>query len=365
LLVSFAAFSPVVAQDSDLQSSSYVPAQPLVRRNPDYPTNALMSNQEGWVMLSFVISPEGEVTEPMIEDSSGVEAFERAALRAIERWTYTPATENGEPVEQAMVKTQIVFQLENNTEPGASQAFVSKYRRLARFVNEGDFAAAEQLITELEFGERKNLYEDAWFWWAKYVYLSASGSSDAAEMLRCLQRAVGYEQEYLTPDMFIAAAERLVVAHARALDISSAMTTFERLRDAKTARRAENYEKAVANLQPTYDRMVEVVNGEQILVTNATVREFDYWVHDLLRRSFSLADIMGRLDVLDIRCDRGTRRYNTVPADTIWTVPPSWGDCGAYIKGEPGATFAFHEYPLSFVPPSGVDLGASQADPPR
>jgi hypothetical protein len=110
--------------------------------------------------------------------------------------------------------------------------------------------------------------------------------------------------------------------------------------------------------------MVEIVNGEQMLVTNATVREFDYWVHDLLRRSFSVADIMGRLDVLDIRCERGTRRYNAVPADTIWTVPQSWGDCGAYIKGEPGTTFAFREYPRSFVPSSGVDLGAGQADPP-
>src|SRR5690349_6955420 len=155
-------------------------------------------------MMGFVISQTGDVTEPMIEDSGGIEAFERAALRAVEGWKYTPATEDGEPVEQAMVKTRIQFQMEDKAS-GASPAFTSKYRRIAGLVNKGDFAAAEPLIAELEFGERNNLYEDAWFWWTKYVYLSASGSTDSEEMQRCLQRAIGYEQEYLAPVQFVAA----------------------------------------------------------------------------------------------------------------------------------------------------------------
>jgi hypothetical protein len=298
----------------------------------------------------------------MIEDSSGVEAFEHAALRAVSGWKYVPATEDGEAVEQAMVKTRIQFQLQGGAQ-GASSTFASKFRRIARLVEEGKFAEAEPLITELEFGERANLYEDAWFWWTKYVYLSASGSSDTAEMRRCLQRAIGYEQEYLAPGQFVAAAERLVVLHAQSLDIASAIAAFERLRDAKTAQRADGYEQAVANLQPAYDRLLEIVKGEQLLVTKGQVGEFDYWVHDLLRRSFAVADIVGRLDVLDIRCDRGTRRYNAVPIDTIWTVPKSWGDCGAYIKGEPGSTFAFHEYPTSFTPTASVEVG--QTSPSR
>jgi TonB family protein len=300
----------------------------LERPNPNYPTAAISAGKEGWVMLSFVISPDGAVTEPMIEDSSGVQSFERAALRAVENWKYTPATQDGAPVEQAMTKTRIQFQLEDRTQ-GASAAFVTRYRRIARFINERDFAAAAPLIAELEFGERTNLYEDAWFWWSKYVYLSTSGSVDTVEMRRSLQRAIGYEQEYLTPEQFVAAAERLVVLHAQALDISAAIATFERLRDAKTARRADTYEQAVANLQGSYERMLAIINGEDHLVTTGTVGEFDYWVHELLRRSFSLADISGRLDVLDIRCERGTRRYQAVPIDTVWTVPLSWGDCSA------------------------------------
>ena len=143
-----------------------------------------------------------------------------------------------------------------------------------------------------------------------------------------------------------------------ALDISAAISTFERLRDAKTARRADSYEKVIANLQPSYEKMLELVRGEQLLIVDGKIGEYDYWVHDLLRRSFSIADVVGRLDALDVRCERGTRRYSAVPADTVWTVPESWEDCGIYVKGEPGATFAFHEYPRSYAPANGVSIEA-------
>ena len=46
-----------------------------------------------------------------------------------------------------------------------------------------------------------------------------------------------------------------------------------------------------------------------------------------------------------MRCERGTRLYETYPDDAVWQVPESWGDCGVYIKGERGTTFTFEEYP--------------------
>jgi hypothetical protein len=197
-------------------------------------------------------------------------------------------------------------------------------------------------------------------WWAKYVYLSRASSADFAEMRRALERAVGFEDMYLSPDQFVAAAERLVVLHAQALDIASAIATFERLRDTAEARKSRSYEQSIANLQPSYEAMLEVVNGEQPLATNGSVGEWDYWVHDLLRRSFAVADIKGRLDALDIRCDRGTRRYDSVPIDTVWHVPENWGPCGIYLKGEPGTTFAFREYPRSYASSAAVDVGVRQ-----
>jgi TonB family protein len=363
LLTFMAVAFVATSQDFGEAESVYVPAQPLDRVAPDYPARAAARGTEGWVMLSFVISATGDVLEPMIEESSGGEPFERAALRAVERWKYVPATEDGKPVEQAMVNSIIRFELEGrggraSRAERASKDFVENYQELVRLVNGQDFQAAGALLAEMEADEGFNRYETAWFWWAKYVYLSRASSTDVAEMRRALERAIGFEDVYLLPDHFVSAAERLVVLHAQAFDIASAIATFERLRDAAEARVSRNHEQSVANLKPSYEAMLELVNGEQSLVMNGAVGEFDYWVHDLLRRSFAVAEIKGRLDALDIRCERGTRRYDSVPSDTVWRVPEAWGTCGVYLKGEPGTTFAFREYPRSYASPAAVDVGA-------
>jgi len=352
------------AQEGALQVETLIPPRPLDRANPSYPARALADRKEGWVIVSYVVSPTGSVIEPMIENSSGSEDFETAALRAVQRWKYTPATLNGQPVEQAMVKTRLTFQLhEGDAEQGASSSFIKKYREIGRLIGEGDLQAAEPLIAELEFGERKNLYEDAWFWWLKYVFLDATKATDTDARIESLERAIGYEEIYLTPDQFVAAASRLVAEHAQAGDLSAAIQMFERLRDEREARRSDDHERYVTSLTPVYERMQQVVGGEQALVMQGKIGQFDYWVHDLLRRSFSLSDVSGRVEAVDIRCARGTRRYTAIPSEATWTIPQSWGDCGVYIRGDIGTTFTFHEYPASYTATAPVDV-SQPADSP-
>jgi TonB family protein len=141
-------------------------------------------------MLSFVVSETGEVEEPMIEDSSGVEAFEQAALDAIRTWRYTPATVDGKPVAQSMVKTTIFFALEGPA-IGATRQFESTYRKIRQLLDTGDYAAAEPLLAELEARGRHNLYEDALFWALKYGYPEGVQSADASAKRRALELAFG------------------------------------------------------------------------------------------------------------------------------------------------------------------------------
>jgi TonB family protein len=369
-----AGFAAVTQEAAQPEASADVDVSPVFRANPEYPSGPLAQGKEGWVELSFVISETGDVIEPMIEQSSGGEPFEREALRAVQRWKYLPATEGGVPVERA-VKTVIRFQLEGggggqvrgNYVERASAAFVKDYQQVVRLVDGQDFEGAAALLAAMEAAQRLSRYETAFLWWAKYAYLSRTSPSDLAQMRRALERALGSEEDmYLSMDQFVAAAERLVVLHAQASDIAAAMATFERLRntvakfaeDRATAglRAVPNYTQSVAALQPGYEAMQELVKSDRLMAMNGSVGEFDYWVHDLLRRSFSFADVKGRLDALDIRCERGRRRYDSVPVDTVWRVPEGWGTCGIYLKGEPGATFAFREYPRGFAPPTAVDV---------
>jgi TonB family protein len=262
-----AAGLPAAAQEpAETSASTYVEAVPLQRANPDYPSSALNAGREGWVTVSFVISSEGDVLEPMIEQSSGGPQFERAALAAVSRWKYTPASENGVAVDQAMTQTTIRFWLERHT--GASRGFVKTYQSLVELIDGQSFPKAAEILAELADNESLNRYETAWFWWAQFVYLSRADPTDEAGMQRALERAIGDKQDrYLSPDQFVAAAERLVVLYARAADIGGAMSMFERLRDSEDARKSAGYESSVANLQASYDQMKELVAGGQILGT--------------------------------------------------------------------------------------------------
>jgi len=328
----------------EISAETFVKATPLERAAPRYPAGALQTGKEGWVMLSYVISPDGAVTEPMIEDSSGVEMLERAALEAVRKWRYTPAMRDGVPVEQSMTKTRIAFQIDQRN-PGASKAFQRKYVELAKLIDARDLQSVPPLLDELEFGGRANLYEDAWFWWLKFAYLEASKSSATAEKIDALRAAVGHEEEYLAPDVFVSAAQRLYALEVQTQDYSAARNTFARLRDARAAKRSKQYESALEALTPSYARIEELIAGTKPIASNAEIGSHDYWVHDLLRRSFAMDKIVGRVDVVDVRCERGTKRYDTFPLDGVWRVPESWGHCGVYIKGEPRTTFLFVEYP--------------------
>jgi TonB family protein len=348
-LTLLSAFVPALAAAQEpqaVEAETFVAITPIERTNPAYPTRSLQYGNEGWVMLSFVVTETGEVEEAMIEDSSGVEAFELAALDAISRWRYTPATVNGEPVAQSMQKTRITFALEGPA-VGATPRFENAYRRVKRLLDASDYAAAGPLLEEIELRGRHNLYEDSLFWALKYGYLEGVQSPDTAQKLRALELALGHQaDEYLPPDIFIAVAQRLYVLQVQAVDFSAAQSTFERLRDSEHAKKSSQHARAIAELTPTYEQIEQVIAGPQLLPVKAEIGQYDYWDHDFMRRSFSIANVNGRIEAVDVRCERGTTRLDSGSANAVWQVPESWGECGAYIKGDPGTTFTFQEHPV-------------------
>jgi hypothetical protein len=241
--------------------------------------------------------------------------------------------------------TKIRFALEGEA-VGATRQFEGAYRKIRQLLDAGDYTAAEPLLTEMEIGGRHNLYEDALFWALKYGYLEGRQSADAAEKRRALELAFGYQDDqYLPADMLVVIAQRLYVLQVQAIDFSAARTTFERLRDSARAKQSSQHARVLAELTPTYEQIERVIAGNQLLAVKAEIGQYDYWVHDLMRRSFSMADVNGRIDGVDVRCDQGTRRYEIYPDKVVWQVPESWGKCGVYVKGERGATFTLTEHP--------------------
>jgi TonB family protein len=326
--------------------STYLPATFLEGSELVYPPAAEEKGFEGWVEVSFIISADGGVIEPIIEDSSGGAEFEQEALRVIRSRKFEPATLNGKPVEQAERRTLFVFAVEEG--PSTVRPEFAKARDdVLDLIRIGEVDQAGERLTALRAEPRANLAEDASFWWVNYAYLEASGNGDPNAMRESLERALGPvgASEPMSPDAVVVGYERLYALLVQQRDVSAAIDTFERLEASEVARQSSVYEQAVGNMRQHYESLVGLIDGPNMLVTPARVGGNSYWTHDLLRRAFGIGEIQGDLELVDIRCDRGTSRHTSISDENTWNIPASWGDCVVYIKGAEGATFNFYELP--------------------
>ncbi|WP_165725208.1 energy transducer TonB [Pseudoalteromonas sp. SA25] len=112
-------FTPITIDDfgGDINNTINRPtgdATPIVRINPKYPTTAARDGIEGWVQLSFGISPTGEVIDPVVINAEPKRTFDREAIRAIKRWKYRPKVIEGVAQLQTGQTVQLDFKLDNS-----------------------------------------------------------------------------------------------------------------------------------------------------------------------------------------------------------------------------------------------------------
>lgn len=87
-------------------------ATPLYRINPPpkYPNIARRRNQEGVVVLQALIDIAGKVSQLKLFNSSGYPILDKAALKTVHRWRFTPGT-IGDKRQPMWVKVPVRFQL--------------------------------------------------------------------------------------------------------------------------------------------------------------------------------------------------------------------------------------------------------------
>ena len=86
------------------------PPRPLARLQPIYPPHARMRRIEGIVHLEFVVAADGTSREIQVLASQPGDIFKEAAIRAIERWRFSPGSKGGKAV-AARVRQKVRFSL--------------------------------------------------------------------------------------------------------------------------------------------------------------------------------------------------------------------------------------------------------------
>jgi len=82
----------------------------LVRFPPAYPPKAKLRGIEGFVVVEFTVTKEGGVKNARIIEASPSAIFNRAVLRAVRRWKFTPRREEGKTID-VVARQRIEFRL--------------------------------------------------------------------------------------------------------------------------------------------------------------------------------------------------------------------------------------------------------------
>lgn len=78
---------------------------PLSLDPPEYPAQARRRNQQGSVVIEFTVNIAGETEDITVVSANPPRVFDREAIRAVSRWKFMPATENGQAVPQRIRHT--------------------------------------------------------------------------------------------------------------------------------------------------------------------------------------------------------------------------------------------------------------------
>jgi len=303
----------------------YQPPKGIDLQEPQYPPSQRAAGSDGWVIVNMMVDPEGKPYEATVVDSTGNAVLEKAALAAVEKWRFEPATLNGKPI-HAGGSYKINFVLTG--ESGASETFALTYRKLVKAVQKGERERADSLLAQLK---PRNLYEDAYAGLANYTYAHKWGSVE--QQLSAVRRAIAGENSarYLPKGAFISAQQAALALELQTHDFGQALRTWAALRDDLDPTLRAQYQK-------TMDQIETLRTSDEAFAVSGEITKGTSWYHLLLKNRFQIEVANGAVAEIKLRCSRQYVSFHFDP-QLQYTVKGGDRGCWMEVVGDPGTKF--------------------------
>ena len=333
--------------------TTIVSAKVINRVLPKYPISAAKKGHEGWVRVSFIVEPDGKTSNPIIQASSGGKSFEKAALKAIKNWRYSPAIENGKAIQQCENAVQLDFKMTEDLSNKVSKRFLRLYKKAQGHLEKDNLTEVKVIIDKINskplvtHGENLHL---------NYIQLEyAEKIGDTRLELDTLNKILSFNNFYnyikqlenqdsdtKTRDLeqektFILVLNRKLIHELQQNKINEALYSVNNL--LKLAHDSKN----LSLYKNQRQKIIDFIASETPLVTSANIEKNDFWYYRLVRNDFSFADIQGDLHKLDIRCNNKRHVY-TINDQSTWKIPKSWQKCQLFVYGDNNTTFKLIEH---------------------
>ena len=322
--------------DFDLRETGEAVA--IEQKAPGYPGGSVRRGQEGWVRMSYVVTPGGQAIDPVILNSSGGSGFENEARQVMPDWRFEPGDVEL-PYNIANIRSEI-----NRGRDAATSNFIRRTKRiLIHLHNEEVVEARKQADAAYEMGGW-NLYESTMLWLMLGRVDGAENNS--AGKLEMYSRALEMGNSTAIPsDDRVELLEKIFLLQSHFQQYAAALVTRGRLEDVR------GNEEAMERTAERAREMEQKLAGDDVTTAKATIYNpcdcdegEPLWHYVPARRTFSFANANGNVERFEARCE-GQRISGDFEPEKTWTLAPEWGFCRIIVFGSDGATFDFLEYP--------------------
>lgn len=315
---------------------------PIKRKPPRYPQKALRQGTEGWVVTRFTITAEGTTDDIVVVHASIDGVFEKEAIRAIKDWTYEPGTLNGVAVRQNTRAVRQIFRVKNQ-KIAVTREFQEYYKRATAAVKNGELETAKELIDQLDANQRRLLTEVCYLDVLKSAYWQKMGNDKAK--LRHVERALVIADEVATKGMYTSLLRQAIIANAQATKYAAVLKHYKTLLGIQPDLPPDDpVRKVVSRVEALLEGDKPIATGGKIIRCKKCQVPQSYWRRTLSRSRFSVDEVVGRVNEIEVVCDRQSVTLAYDP-DTVWSVEQGWGECDIRVHGDDGTTFRLVEHP--------------------
>jgi protein TonB len=108
--------APMASINIDISSSGMSSGDgeylPIVKVAPIYPRRAQTRGISGYCIVEYTVTKSGSIRDPKAVDCDPPGVFDRASVKASEKFKYKPRVVDGEPIEVAGVRNKFTYELE-------------------------------------------------------------------------------------------------------------------------------------------------------------------------------------------------------------------------------------------------------------
>lgn len=318
------------------------PPRPTAQPAPPLPVNEAGKPTEGWAVVRYSVRKDGTPANVRVVETVPAGIDTKPTVDAVERWKFSPATEDGEAVDWHNTESVVVFRAPGERRPPSSE-FETRYDAIRAILESEESEPPVDVEAAREAVEKSD------------ALIKETATTIEELALAMAQRTIGaigmddwqgaYETLRLLTDPRVAAlrGEDLLVALQLRLQVADALG---RTADALETQSRISAELAAAQQPDPFTAIAEALrkrlDEDEVLQSAGFIGE-QPWRVDVTRRTFTLAAIEGEVEEINAECDHRRQRLEYMP-DVDWQLPASWGECVLFVAGDAGTKFRFLEF---------------------